>query len=350
MIFKEETMTLNGHEVEFRSPREEDALMMIEGLKEVCGETDFLLSGPDEVKLTEEDEVKFIDMMNGIEKGGMLLAFVDGEYVGNSSYRVSDKRRFNHRGNIGIALKLKATGFGLGTEVLKRILESMKACGLEQAELDVFASNSRAIHVYKKLGFREIGRIPNASRLDSGEYVDELHMVLPLNDAEFWDLYDAERKPLGLKHKRGDKFGEGQFYVCCENWIVNSEGRFLVTKRHPDKKAGNQWEFGGGGTLAGETTRESCVREVFEETGIQITDDQVCLLATYANKNYFQDIFLIKKDVDLKDVKLQPGETVDVKWASDEEIQKMIENGEFVYSVGKRYALYKDKVGEVLKK
>ena len=123
---------------------------------------------------------------------------------------------------------------------------------------------------------------------------------------------------------------------------MNSEGCFLTTKRHPDKKAGNQWEFTGGGTLAGETTLKSAVRELSEETGISVSENELQLLTTYAHKNYFQDIFLLKKDVDLKDIVLQPDEAVDVKWASDEELQRMIDSGEFVYSVGKRYGLYKD--------
>ena len=159
---------------------------------------------------------------------------------------------------------------------------------------------------------------------------------------EYWDLYDSERKPLGRTHLRGDKFEDGEFYVCCEIWVMNSEGCFLTTKRHPDKKAGNQWEFTGGGTLAGETTLKSAVRELSEETGISVSENELQLLTTYAHKNYFQDIYLLKKDVPIEELFLQPNEVVDAKWSSDEEIQKMIDSGEFVYSVSKRYGLFKD--------
>jgi RimJ/RimL family protein N-acetyltransferase/8-oxo-dGTP pyrophosphatase MutT (NUDIX family) len=348
MIFKEESFTLKGHEILLRSAREEDAQILIDGLKEVCGETEYLLAYPDEIALTVEDEIGFIRKNNEAEKMGLLLAFVDGDYAGNTSVRVPGRRKFGHRGNIGIALKLKYTEIGLGTEMLKRILDKMREAGLDQAELEVFEANARARHVYEKLGFREVGRIPNAIKTDDGMYSDEIHMVCPLNNAEYWDLYDADRKLTGYRHKRGEKFGEGQYYVCCEIWVMNSEGKLLTTKRHPDKKAGNQWEFGGGGTLAGETTSQSAVRELAEETGIQAAESELKLLGTYANKNYFQDIFLLKRDADLKDIRLQPEETVDVKWSGDADIQKMIESGEFVYSVGKRYNLFKDKL-EALK-
>ena len=102
---------------------------------------------------------------------------------------------------------------------------------------------------------------------------------------ELWDLYDSQRNPLNKTHERGQPFAEGEFYVCAEIWVKNSEGKFLITKRHPDKKAGNLWEFSGGGTLAGETTKQSAVRELEEETGIKIDESELELFATYQKKN-----------------------------------------------------------------
>ncbi len=159
---------------------------------------------------------------------------------------------------------------------------------------------------------------------------------------ELWDLYDSERRPLNRTHIRGEAFAEGEYYVCAETWVRNSKGEFLITKRYPDKKAGNLWEFTGGGTLAGESTRESAIRELQEETGIQAEESELCLFATYQHKNYFQDLFLLTKDVSIAEVVLQPEEAVDAKWASEETILQMIENGEFVFSVGQRFKNYKD--------
>lgn len=163
---------------------------------------------------------------------------------------------------------------------------------------------------------------------------------------EYWDLYDKDRKPLGKKHLRGDKFEDGEYYVCCEIWVLNSEGKMLTTKRHPDKKSGNLWEFVGGGTLAGETTEQSAVRELFEETGIKADINELKLLTTYTHKNYFQDIFVIKKDIEIEKLVLQAEETVDAQWATPDELQMMIDRGEFVYSVGVRYAMFGSKIGE----
>ena len=159
---------------------------------------------------------------------------------------------------------------------------------------------------------------------------------------EYWDLFDSERKPLNRVHARGEAFEEGEYYVCAEVWVRNSKGQFLITKRHPDKKAGNLWEFSGGGTLAGESTAQSAVRELKEETGIAAGESELRKFATYRKKNYFQDLFLLNKDADIADIVLRPGETVDARWAAADEILRMAENGEFVHSVGVRFRMYRE--------
>ncbi|NLY98152.1 MAG: NUDIX domain-containing protein [Clostridiaceae bacterium] len=161
---------------------------------------------------------------------------------------------------------------------------------------------------------------------------------------EIWDLYDANRQPLGRTIVRGESLADGEYYICGEIWVMNSAGQFLITKRHPDKKAGNLWEFVGGGTLAGETTRASAKRELHEETGIPVDEEELKLLVTYARDQYFLDIYVVKKDIPISNIRLQPGEAIDAKWATPDEVQGLIRSGEFVSSVGKRFLMYKDKI------
>ena len=52
--------------------------------------------------------------------------------------------------------------------------------------------------------------------------------------------------------------------------IVNYEGRILMIKRA--KREGNLvWGFPGGKVEVGETKEEACIREIYEETGINIS-------------------------------------------------------------------------------
>ena len=161
---------------------------------------------------------------------------------------------------------------------------------------------------------------------------------------EYQDLYDSNRNPLNRVHARGEAYADGEYYVCAEVWVKNSKGQFLITKRHPDKKSGNLWEFTGGGTLAGESTVQSAVRELREETGIVVGEAELKMFATNQKRNYFQDLFLLHKDVELSEIVLQPTETIDARWATEAEIEKMIENGEFVYSVGVRFQKYREMI------
>ena len=55
--------------------------MLIDYLKTVTGETRFLMSEPDEIHYTKEDEEKFINEHNQSEDALMILAFFDGEYA-----------------------------------------------------------------------------------------------------------------------------------------------------------------------------------------------------------------------------------------------------------------------------
>ena len=162
--------------------------------------------------------------------------------------------------------------------------------------------------------------------------------------AEYWDIYDKNRVFQNRTIKRGEPFAEGEYYVCCEVWLTNSKGETLVTQRHPSKKAGGLWEFVGGGVLAGETTIEAAAREVKEEIGISLTPNELTLLHVYRQRNYFMDIYLVRKDVDIENIVLDKTETIDAKWVSKEELQIMIEQQQFVYSVAQRFNMLSNKL------
>ena len=59
MVFKEEEYELAGKKILLRPAKKEEASLLIDYLKEVCGETDFLLCYPDEVHFTTEQEEDF---------------------------------------------------------------------------------------------------------------------------------------------------------------------------------------------------------------------------------------------------------------------------------------------------
>ena len=183
MKIEPRTYDLNGRSLVFRSAEKEDAEMLLPYLKRVCGETRFLLREADECKdMTIEQEEAFINSHIENEKACLILAELDGEYVGNASFDVAGGSRRNfHRADIGIALYLDYTGMGIGKKLFALILETIERCGFETAELTVVEGNNRAIHMYESFGFVEVGRIPKANKYDDGTYAADIHMIKSLN-------------------------------------------------------------------------------------------------------------------------------------------------------------------------
>lgn len=179
MRIEKRTYDLNGKKLTLRSAEKEDAKTLLPYLKRVCGETRFLLREADECQeFTLEQEEAFIISHTENSRACLVLAELDGEYIGNASFDVAGVSRRNaHRADIGIALYLDYTGMGIGKKLFALILETVEKCGFESAGLTVVSSNTHAIHMYESFGFVETGRIPNANKYDDGTYSDDVFMV-----------------------------------------------------------------------------------------------------------------------------------------------------------------------------
>lgn len=130
MLLSEQRYTLNGKEILLRSARLDEAQMLIDYLKTVTDETRFLMCEPNEIEYTTSQEEQFIKSHNEAKDALLILAFVDGEYAGNCSFKSrSGSRRVSHRAGIGIALYQKYTDFGLGRIMLKVLLREIKNNG-----------------------------------------------------------------------------------------------------------------------------------------------------------------------------------------------------------------------------
>lgn len=89
--------------------------------------------------------------------------------------------------------------------------------------------------------------------------------------------------------------------------------------------------------MAGESSRHTAIRELQEETGLIAEESDLVFLASIKNKPFFGDDYALFRDVDLKDVVLQEGETCDVRWASWEQIEELIESQELSPATAKSW-------------
>ena len=90
---------------------------------------------------------------------------------------------------------------------------------------------------------------------------------------EMWDIYDIEKKRTGRTMKRNDwNMKPDEYHLTVLAIIRRSDGRFLITQRVLTKSwAPGWWEVSGGGVQAGETSLSAVCRELFEETGIDVS-------------------------------------------------------------------------------
>lgn len=178
MIYEETTTLKDGRTCILRNARREDAADLITYLKVTSGETPYLIREPEEITLTIEQQEAFLQSKLEEPEELMLIAIVDGKHVGNCSLSsLGNYKRYAHRCSVAIALYQEYCGVGLGRKMLGTVLEVAKACGYEQAELEVIKGNERAIGLYKSLGFEITGTYPNNVKYKDGSYADAYVMV-----------------------------------------------------------------------------------------------------------------------------------------------------------------------------
>ena len=170
-----------GRDVVLRAAAPEDAADLIQYLKVTSGETPFLIREPDEITITMESEVAFIQNKIDSERELMLLAFVDGKHVGNCSLMsLAPYKRYQHRCDVAIALYQEYCGCGIGKAMLGTVLDIATNLGYEQAELEVVADNEKAIALYESLGFVKYGTFPDNMKYADGTYRDAYWMMKKL--------------------------------------------------------------------------------------------------------------------------------------------------------------------------
>ncbi len=159
--------------------RAEDAAALLDYLKIVGGETENLSFGAEGVPISLETEQDYLRAQYKSPDNVQYLAKVDGEIIGTASLN-RQPRRMNHRGVFGISLKKAWWGCGAASAMMEAVLAFAKENGFEQLNIEVRSSNTRAIRLYEKYGFRKLCTFPNFFKIN-GVSIDFDLMNLELN-------------------------------------------------------------------------------------------------------------------------------------------------------------------------
>lgn len=147
---------------------------------------------------------------------------------------------------------------------------------------------------------------------------------------EYWDIYDKDRNFTGKKKGKYEKWNEGEYHLATEVWVINSKKQILVQQRSDKCEIlPGVWALTTGRVISGETTRQGCVRELREELGITVKEEDCELAGTYfkTRLGMIWDIYFVRKDVELDQIVLQEEEVARVKLVSTDEFREMLREG-----------------------
>lgn len=168
----------NGSKVVLRSPRWEDLDDLTRLINSLVEEGAPITM--DRIISREEEAEWLAGRLANIEKGRtiMVVAEVNGKVVGNSEMNRLGGHQ-SHVGLLGIIVAREYRDRGIGTKMLETLIEESRKAGLKLLVLDALSTNTRARHVYEKVGFREAGVIPKMARTREG-YDDVIRMYIEL--------------------------------------------------------------------------------------------------------------------------------------------------------------------------
>lgn len=169
----------DGRKALLRSPKEEDVQSTLDYLRVSSGETEFILRYPEECgKYTAEGEKRLFEQKNKSPYEAMIMCIVDGKVVGNCEISFFRGMKTKHRASVAIALIREFWNQGIGTKMFQELIRlAENREGIMQMELEFVEGNSRARHLYEKMGFRITGIRPNGIRLKDGTLLNEYMMV-----------------------------------------------------------------------------------------------------------------------------------------------------------------------------
>lgn len=146
----------NGKTAILRSPIKEDAQAMIDYLNIIGGESDFITFGKNEFSMSVEAEQDYIKRINSMDNSKNVLIIIEDEIVGIASITSVQKERMKHNGTLGISLRKKYWGIGLGSDIMAYLINWAKSNKItKKINLLVREDNIRGVKLYEKFGFEK---------------------------------------------------------------------------------------------------------------------------------------------------------------------------------------------------
>lgn len=148
---------------------------------------------------------------------------------------------------------------------------------------------------------------------------------------EILDIYDKDRRRTGKTYPRNEEIPQGGLRLIIHILIFNDKGELLIQQRADHKKMGGLWDIScGGACQAGEDSFEGARRELNEELGIDFDFTSIRPILTANFAQGFDDFYMLRKNIEINELKLQKEEVKAARWASRKEVFDLFSKSKFV--------------------
>ena len=172
--------TKDGRLLLIREAEEEDARAVIDYVRSISGESDFLTFGSGEFEIEEEEEKEFLRGCLASDNQLFLLGFLGDAIAAALNFSAGRRPRVRHSGELSMSVRKRYWGLGIGSSLLDALIEWAKDTRIvKKINLRVRADHRRAILLYERKGFVKEGTIRKEIFL-GGKYFDLLWMGLEL--------------------------------------------------------------------------------------------------------------------------------------------------------------------------
>lgn len=127
-------------------------------------------------------------------------------------------------------------------------------------------------------------------------------------------------------------------------WIVNSKGEVLLQRRSQENSTyKGLWHVGVGGHVdAGASELDTVIRESEEEIGLVVDEKELVKLHVFRDEAFVEELqltekafvhaFLLRKDIDISEFKVDPSEVETVEYISLDKMKEEVSDDDIYWS------------------
>lgn len=147
---------------------------------------------------------------------------------------------------------------------------------------------------------------------------------------ERFDVFDSNGHLLGYHKERGHGLDSHEYYLGAHGYIFNKDNGFLIQRRSENKSfLAGAWDIHMGHVMAGESSGEAIIREVYEELGLHVDCADYIGRTIYDKEQMIVDLYFMETSVRLDDLTLQEDEVMDAKYVTSDEMIAMVEKMDY---------------------